>query len=311
MVNDPTYGYDLQALLAVEAPEPPDDFADFWKSLHQRAREVDVAARFEGEPELIDNRRVYDISYTSTDGLRLGGWLTVPAEGPIRRGIVAGHGYGGRPGPDPVTLLPDAATIFPCARGLPSRSLLPDLPDTGAMHVLHGISDRDRYVHGGCAADVWCAATALIDLVPETADRLDYVGGSFGGGIGALALGWDERFTAGCLYVPSFGNHPLRLTLECTGSGEAVRRYARTHPEVIEVLRYFDAASAARLLTKPIQVSAALADPSVPPPGQFAVYNGLAGRRELVVMTAGHMEYPEEEAETRHRIEAERAFLAS
>ena len=306
---DPTYGYDLQTLLRVGSPEPPDDFADFWKAMYARAREVAVAPAITSGPRWLGDLEVYDISYTSTDGVRLGGWLTVPGNGPVRRGIVAGHGYGGRDAPDPVALLPDAATIFPCARGLGARGLVPELPDTAALHVLHGISNRDRYIHGGCAADLWCAATALAELVPEAAARLDYVGGSFGGGIGALALGWDDRFTAGCLHVPSFGNHPLRLTLRCTGSGEAVRHYARTHPEIVDVLRYFDAATAARFLSKPMLVAAALADPAVPPPGQFAVHNALPGPKQLVVSSAGHMEYAEEEAETRQRIEAERSFL--
>ena len=54
------------------------------------------------------------------------------------------------------------------------------------------------------------------------ARRLDYMGISFGGGIGALALPWDERFHRAHLNVPSFGHHPLRLTLpepDTTGSG--------------------------------------------------------------------------------------------
>src|SRR5690606_440225 len=96
----------------------------------------------------------------------------------------------------------------------------PDLPDEGAAHVLAGIDDRETYVHGGCVADVWCAVSALVELVPGVPLPVGYLGGSFGGGIGALAAPWDERIGAVALTVPSFGHHPLRLTLPCTGSGE-------------------------------------------------------------------------------------------
>jgi cephalosporin-C deacetylase len=158
---------------------------------------------------------------------------------------VVGHGYGGRDAPDLSLPIAQAATLFPCARGI-SRSSHPAVPGEPNLHVLHGIHSRDSYVLGGASADtVWCAASALHELVPETASRFDYIGISFGGGIGALALPWDRRFHSGHLNVPTFGNHPLRLTLPCVGSGEAIRHHHLQHPDVLEVLRYFDAASAA------------------------------------------------------------------
>ena len=170
-----------------------------------------------------------------------------------------------------------------------ARGPVDGIPDRADGHVLHGIGSRDTYAIGDCVADLWCAASALQELVPELAGAgLGYLGESFGGGLGALALPWDERFAAAQLTVPTFGNHPLRLTLPCVGSGESVRGYHAGHPEVTEVLRYFDAATAATFLERPTLVGAALFDPSVPPPGQFAVYNALAGERELLVAAAGH-----------------------
>ncbi|MFH9240255.1 acetylxylan esterase [Streptomyces anulatus] len=307
---DPTHGYDLQHLLAVEAPPGPDDFADFWRERHARARRVDPAPRIEGPWTTVDGVRIADISYASVDGVRIGGWLTVPADGGVTQGCVATHGYGGREAPDPRQAPPGTATIWPCLRGLGTRSLLPGVPANSAGHVLHGIDARESYLIGACVADVWCAATALRRLVPEAAGRLTYLGTSFGGGIGALALPWDDRFQAAGLTVPTFGNHPLRVTLPCTGSGESVRSRLAEEPSVLDVLAYFDAATAARHLRIPVHVGAALFDPSVPPPGQFAVHNALAGPRELVVLRAGHFDHPGERAETAALEEAQRQFLS-
>ncbi|MFB6830246.1 acetylxylan esterase [Streptomyces hydrogenans] len=307
---DPTHGYDLRRLLAVEAPAGPDDFADFWRERHARALRVDTAPRIEGPWVTVDGTRVADVSYTSADGVRIGGWLTVPADGRVTQGCVAAHGYGGRMAPDPGQSPPETATIWPCLRGLGTRSLLPGVPSKSAGHVLHGIGARESYLIGGCVADVWCAATALRQLVPEAAGRLTYLGTSFGGGIGALALPWDDRFRAAGLTVPTFGNHPLRATLPCTGSGELVRARLAEDPSVLDVLAYFDAATAARHLRIPVHVGAALFDPHVPPPGQFAVYNALAGPRELTVLRAGHFDHPGEPAETAALEEAQRRFLS-
>jgi cephalosporin-C deacetylase len=307
---DPAYGHDLDDLLGVEVPEAPDDFAAFWRGRYDEARQVDVAPQVGPLEERRDGVNVFRVTYASVGGIRLGGWLALP-DGPIERGLVIGHGYGGRTAPDLPLPIPGSAAIFPCARGLGTRGLVEGIPDDSMRHVLHGIESRDRYVHGGCVADVWTAASALLRLVPSAAGRLAYAGISFGGGIGALALPWDDRFAAAHLAWPSFGQHPRRLTMPCTGSGEAVRRHHAEHPEVLEVLRYFDAASAAARIDIPVQVAAALFDPAVPPPGQFAVYNALRGTRDLVVMSAGHFEHAGAAAEEQAVADARRAFLTA
>ncbi|MFC7624271.1 acetylxylan esterase [Microlunatus sp. GCM10028923] len=308
---DAGYGYSLEELSAVGAPSVPDDFAEFWTARHRVARAVDTAPIMRPSADPAPSGVVlYDIEFTSTDGLRLGGWLSLPADGPVERGLVVGHGYGGRSAPELEVPVDRAAVLFPTARGLPVRGSQPDIPEGGRLHVLHGIESRDHYVHGGCVDDYWCATSALLQLVPESASRIDYLGGSFGGGIGALALPWDDRISAACLMVPSFGNHPLRVTLPCSGSGESVRLTAQERPEVLDVLQYFDAATAAGFITIPTHVGLALADPAVPPPGQFAVYNALAGKRERFLLTAGHMEYPGQVEERQALLDAQRRFLS-
>ncbi|MER6116856.1 acetylxylan esterase [Streptomyces sp. NPDC001743] len=315
---DPAYGRTLDELTAVPAPPAPDDFADFWRARHDAAREVVTDPEVGPVEDERDGVRIHGVTYTSVGGVRLGGWLALPVESaaaePVRHGFVIGHGYGGRaePGPDVPLPLPSAAAILPCVRGMGSRGLVAGIPDVSAEHVLHGIASRDSYVIGDCVADLWCAASALQELVPELGGpgRLGYLGESFGGGLGALALPWDDRFGAAQLTVPTFGNHPLRLTLPCAGSGEAVRAYRGTHPEVVDVLRYFDAATAAGFVQLPTLVAAALFDPSVPPPGQFAVHNALAGEKELLVLPAGHFEYEGLAQDVDGLVAARSAFFA-
>jgi cephalosporin-C deacetylase len=292
---DPTYGYTLDALLRVEAPAEPDGFAAFWGGLYTRTIAIspNVTRReIAGETDI----QTYEIEFDSFDGFRVGGWLTLPREGPIERAMVVGHGYGGRDKPDSGPLYRRTAAIFPCARGF-NRSARPSLPNEWPGHVLYGIESKETYILGACAADLWAAASALLSLLPQFAGTMDFAGESFGGGIGAMALPWDNRFRRAYLHVPSFGNQALRLTLPCVGSGEIVRQYATDHSQVSQVLAYFDAATAARRIVMPTMVAAALFDPAVPPPGQFAVYNALAGEKKLFVRQAGHFSFPGEVSE--------------
>ncbi|MFD7429842.1 acetylxylan esterase [Streptomyces sp. NPDC059818] len=310
---DPAYGCTLDDLSAIPAPPAPDGFADFWRARYEAARTVATEPEIGPLEDERDGVRIHGVTFTSVGGARLGGWLALPADGPARRGFVIGHGYGGRQeaGPDVPLPLPGAAAILPCVRGMGARGRTAGVPDVADAHVLHGIESRETYVIGDCVADLWCAASALHELVPELAGAgpLGYLGESFGGGLGALALPWDDRFGAAQLTVPTFGNHPLRLTLPCVGSGESVRTYHREHPGVTEVLSYFDAATAAGFLERPTLVAAALFDPSVPPPGQFAVYNALAGERELLVLSAGHFEHAGSAEETAGLVAERRRFF--
>ena len=123
--------------------------------------------------------------------------------------------------------------------------------------------------------------------------RLRYSGISFGGGIGALAIPFDRRIDRGFLEVPTFGNMPVWLTLPTVGSGNAVQNYARSHPGVIDTLRYFDAAVAATRIEQPMLMAVARFDPAVAPPCQFSIANAqpASGDHETFVLDAGHFDY--------------------
>lgn len=288
---DPSYGYSLTELLAVEPPPEPAGFAPFWRARYRYALSVEPGMRLQASASSLPGFCVQDLEYQSTDAFPIRGWLLTPLSGPPRLGLVLGHGYGGIEAPPRDLPRDDAAYLVPCFRGL-SRSRRPPISADPNWHVLHDIHLRDRYILGGCVEDVWTGVSALLEIFPNLVGHIGYCGISFGGGIGAIALAWDERIGRGHLSVPSFGHQPLRLTLPTTGSGAAVQRFARTQGNVLATLAYYDAAVAARQILQPMHVAAARFDPAVAPPGQFAVYNAIPGTKSLYVLDAGHFEYP-------------------
>ncbi|MFH1377546.1 MAG: acetylxylan esterase [Planctomycetota bacterium] len=294
---DPTYGRSLDDLLAIEPPEPPDGFDAFWRET------FDINARSPLDYELKHVEypdpawTVYRADFKSWGDFRTGAWITHRTGGRINRGVVVGHGYGGREMPGGADVpVDDAAYIFPVARGfhISASSSLPK--NNSSEHVVFGIETRETYLIRACVAEQWTAASVLLDAFPSIGSNLYYIGGSFGGGIGALMLPWDLRFIKAALAVPTFGHHPIRLTCPCVGSGESVRKYFQTHPEVIDVLKFYDAATAATRIKIPMALTAARFDPAVPPPGQFAVCNAVPCPKELFVVSMGHRDYPESAA---------------
>jgi cephalosporin-C deacetylase len=290
---DPSYGYTLEDLLKLVPPTPVADFADFWRMRRQRVSGLQPNPRLTQSALALSGWTVHDLEYESTDGVSIGGWLLVPESGLVRRAMVVGHGYGGCPAPEDTIPASECAVLYPCLRGI-GRSPLPGVSSNPNYHVLHDIQDRHRYLLGGCVDDVWMAVSVLQELFPQVAGHVGYMGTSFGGGIGALAAPWDERIVRLHLALPTFGHQALRLTLPCTGCGEALRHhYLCNALNIVDTLAYYDAACAASFLKVPVHVAAARRDSAVPPPGQFAIYNAAPkALRHLFVLDEGHASYP-------------------
>ena len=288
---DPTYGYKLTDLLKIVPPQKPEGFDAFWQARYHRAMQIDPHQHLNINSSAHPDYDCYDLTYLSTDHFEIGGWALIPKQLPVKRGVVVGHGYGGRDAPEFSIPVKEAVFLFPCFRGL-SRSRCAAISDNPSCHVLHNIEQRDHYVLGGCVDDLWLAVTVLLNLFPMASGHIAYLGISFGGGIGALALPWDVRIQRAHFNVPSFGNHPLRLQLPTWGSAAAVQDYAREHKDVLEILSYYDAAVSAQNIQVPVHIAAALADPCVAPPGQFSIYNALPGEKALFLLDQGHAEYP-------------------
>lgn len=296
---DPSYGYSLEQLFRVKSPEAPADYELFWR--HKLTEALSISPH----PELTDtgitkdNLRVFRISFRSTNNATVQGWLCLPASGEIKRGFIIGHGYGGRTEPDfHLPFNHDSVLLFICHRGL-SLSQHPGVSSQPHWHVLHDIDKPKQYIFRGCVEDIWTSVSCLLRLFPQLSGRIGLLGISFSGGIGTMALAWDSRIKKAHFNVPSFGNHLLRLALKTTGSGAAVQIYCRKYPEaVLTTLSYYDAAIAAKYINVPVHIAAARFDPTVAPPGQFAIYNSLNCDKQLFVLSAGHFEYPEQQQES-------------
>jgi len=307
---DPAYGYSLMQLMGIKPPQEPKDFDGFWQVRYQRALALDPRPYI----RLIESDRsgwqVFEISYTSTDNFPIRGWLLLPVSGVIKRGFIIGHGYGGRTEPDFHLPFTEAALLFPCFRGL-ALSARHGISNEPYWHVLHDIDRVDRYILGGCVEDVWLAVSALLKLFPQLIGHLGYLGISFAGGIGALALAWEQRIARAHLNAPTFGHQPLRLRFPTQGSAHSVQQFYRSHKkQTLKVLRYYDAATAAKRIVQPVHCACAKFDPCVAPPGQFAIYNAIPGEKQLFVLDAGHYNYSGQQRQERELLDELDIFFA-
>ncbi len=306
---DPSYSYSLAQLLAVTAPKEPKDFDSFWQSRYQNALSLIPKPQIKLVHKDKLGWRVFKLSYPSTNNITIKAWLLVPTSGIVKRGFIIGHGYGGRDEPDYHLPFKESALLFPCFRGLALSAQAP-FSSEPYWHVLHNIDQKEAYVLGGCVEDVWVSVSVMLILFPQTAGHLGYLGISFAGGIGALAMANESRISKAHLNVPTFGQQPLRIKLYSKGSAYSVQQYYCQHKkQTLKVLRYYDAAIAAKRIVQPMHCALALYDPCVAPPGQFAIYNALVSEKHLFMLEAGHHNYANQaQQETELLAELDRFF---
>jgi cephalosporin-C deacetylase len=267
---DPSHSYALEQLLCIEAPPEPDNFSQFWQLRYKQAIELTPNPTLTSSNHSHIDFECYDVVFRSFEDFPIAGWFIYPKNGSVKRAIVVGHGYGGRDSPDFHLPITDAAFLFPCFRGL-SRSRSWPISEDPYYHVLHDIDKPHDYILGKCVADLWLAVSAIIQLIPEVVGHIAYLGTSFGGGIGALALPWERRIQRAHF--------------------RALQDYQKQHSHVLETLSYYDAAVAARHIDVPVHIAAALADPVVAPVGQYSIYNAIPNQKQLFVLQMGHAEY--------------------
>ncbi len=276
-----------EELLQIRGDVPVADFKDFWTAQYAAARAWKVFYKVEDElwsPQ--PDCRIYRVRFTSTDGFSIGMWISRPAES--TGGMLLAHGYG-NPSAPPVASSPGRTIVEPCVRGL-GLSQCKEIPWQTGDHAMYGFDDPGRYVITGGVRDLWIALTIMIDMFPDTADNIVCSGGSLGGGMGAMCIPWDDRIHYGDLNVPTLGGRiVLNYPAKPGSPGENRRLKALESAAGMRIIDLCNASAAAQFIRVPTIVTPALSDPTVPPPGQFAVANSIPEScRIMRIREVGH-----------------------
>ncbi len=141
--------------------------------------------------------RMYAISYASPDGGRVTGVLAVPPGGGRHPALLLLHG------------LPGNAQGAMAALGLPAArrgavALAIDAPWV-RRGGLPDFTVRDSVEQVQLIRDLQRAVDVLVARGDVDAARIGYIGGSYGGAMGALFVGIERRLRAANLFVPDGG----------------------------------------------------------------------------------------------------------
>jgi len=161
---------------------------------------------------------LHRISFNSPSGGRVTGILTAPAAGGPHAGVIAMHG------------LPGTAEGAMRAVGRPIAQRGAVVIAIDAPWVRRGgmpeLTPRDSTEQVQLMRDLQRAVDVLVARPDVDARRIGYVGGSYGGAMGALFAGIERRLAAAVLFVPDGGLVAHFTTAEGAPTGPLAREPA-------------------------------------------------------------------------------------
>jgi dienelactone hydrolase len=189
---------------------------------------------------------LFRIAFASPGGGRVTGFLAVPKVPGPHAGLVAMHGLPGNAEGSMMTVGREVArrgaVVLAIDAPWTRRNGLPEFTPRDSAEQVQLIQDLSR------AVDV------LLSRSDVDKARIGYVGGSYGGAMGALFVGIERRLRAAVLFVPDgglvshFTNADGSVTGPLSGISEAARARWLAAMRPIEPIRFIDGARGTAVL---------------------------------------------------------------
>ncbi|HEU0164739.1 MAG TPA: acetylxylan esterase [Thermomicrobiales bacterium] len=268
----------------------PPDFDAFWADVQAELDATPLDPTLEPVPmRSTPEVEVFEIGYTSLDGVRIAGWYCRPRESYIAGpypGLSIVPGYVSEP-----TLPKSWAKLGYAAIGVAPRGKLrsnrqfnPGYPGL----LIHNIVDRNTYSYRAFYADAARAIDFLVARPEVIADRIGVHGSSQGGALTLTTAAMrPQNVTCGAAGAPYLTGFMDAAHLTHSYPYEEMNEYLRLHPEreaaMRETVVYFDCINFAPSIEAPMLVYAGENDDVCPPETAHALVAAMPGEVTLHV----------------------------
>jgi len=266
----------------------PADFNAFWAAIDAEL----TATPLDPSMELVPHRsieavEVYEIGYTSLDGVRIAGWYCRPRESwasGLYPGLSIVPGYVSEPTLPKSWARLGYATVGVAPRGKlrSNRQFNPGYPGL----LVHNIVDRNTYSYRGFYADAIRAIDFLLTRPEVDGSRVGVHGSSQGGALTLVSAALRrDVVTCGAAGAPYLAGFMDCAALTHSYPYEEMNEYLRLYPEREEAMRstleYFDCLNFAPLIKAPMLIYVGLADDVVPPETGYDLVKAMPGAVEF------------------------------
>jgi len=289
----------IEELLKYEGINPrPEDFDEYWEAALEEMRQVDPQVELVEVDLGIPTVTCYELYFTGVRNARIHGRMVVPKE--LKKpapAIIQFHGYSGWGG-EFSSLLQWAACGF-VGVNMDCRGQGGYSEDTGGVKgtthggmIIRGLDDcpenllfRHVFLDTAELADI----VMNFDFVDQT--RVGVTGGSQGGALSLACASLEPRVAKVHTCYPFLSDYKRVWEMDCTGSAyEELRLFFRYHDprhemeeEYFTRLGYIDIQHMVHRIKADVLWATALRDQACPASTQFAAYNKLTSKKQMVL----------------------------
>ena len=277
------------------------DFDEYWAEAKRAAGAVPLDVRLAPAEYPAGGVRVFELSYSGTDGSRIRGYLAHPDDGRRHPGLVVYHGYNYCADGNLHDLVNWAlhgyATFGMQTRGqYGSGDALADAGGHVAGWMTKGILDERSYYYRAVYMDAVRALDVLAGLDAVDPGRIGVTGGSQGGGLSLAAAALSDIPRACAADYPYLCHFRRAIDLAPAGPYGELNEFFRRHSDpaveetALRTLSYCDVMNLAGWIRCPVLVSSGLIDQITPPSTVFAAFHhvGSADKEICVYRYFGH-----------------------
>jgi cephalosporin-C deacetylase len=295
----PIFDYPLDQLQRYEGCNPrPADFDAYWDRALAEMHAIDPAVSL--EPFAFDApfAECFHLRFTGVGGARVyAKYLRPKAASAPHPAVLLFHGYSGNSGDwaDKLNLVArgfSVAALDVRGQGGLSEDVGGVKGNTLNGHIIRGLDDGpDSLLFRAIFLD--CAQLARIVMgMPEVdADRVGATGGSQGGGLTLACAALEPRIKLAAPVFPFLCDYLRVWDLDlAVAAYEELRRYLRTFDplherkrEIFERLGYIDNQFLAPRIRAEVLFFTGLMDTICPPSTQFAAYNKIVSKKQMVL----------------------------
>ena len=289
----------LEKLYEYKGVNPrPADHDKYWADALAEMKAVDPKIELRKAEFQIDFAECYDMFFTGVRDARLHAKLLKPKNAqPSHPGLVQFHGYAGNSG-DWFGKLPYVAMGYTIA-SLDCRGQGGLSEDTGGVkgttlrgHIVRGLDDKpENMLFRHMFLDTAQLAGIVMDMDDVDENRVGAFGGSQGGALTLACASLEPRIKRAAPTFPFLCDFRRVWDIDqCERAYEELKTFFRLHDplheretEIFTQLGYIDLQFLANRIKAEILMAVGLQDTICPPSTQFAAYNKITSKKQLVI----------------------------
>jgi cephalosporin-C deacetylase len=289
----------LEQLTTYEGTNPrPADFHEYWERALSEMRAVDPQLELVPSSFQVPHAECFDLYFTGVKGARIHVKYVRPKNMETRHpAVVMFHGYSGHAGDWSEKLayvsLGFTVLAMDCrGQGGTSEDVGGVKGNTHHGHIIRGLSDHpDELLFRHIFLDTAQLAGIAMKLPEVDSERVYAAGGSQGGGLTIACAALEPRVKKLAPIFPFLSDYKrtwdMDLDQDAYGELRTYFRYfdvlhEREH-DVFEKLGYIDIQFLAERIQGEVMMSVGLMDTICPPSTQFAAYNKMNTKKQLVI----------------------------